>query len=454
MTAGPAEPRQAERATPSPARATSRHAPSDVLLGPWDLASHVATRAISHVSGAHLVWALLIAATIPWRKGVYFEGGVDSVVLAKAALSLIALAVAIHLSSNARGFAAVPIAPPLTILTYVAVTIIGGFAHGTFVAAAIVGVRIAILCCAITLLMLRYEAYFVLRSLVHVLGILAVSAAASGLALGTSERLGGVIPPMNPNELAFMATMCFLWLFSKMLQCWERPRDLWLAGLFMGIVVMTGSRASLAALCVAIVVMGVRATSISKRSFVILTLIGPALAAVLFGTDIMSSVFLRGGEQGITTLANRTIAWDAAFSTSRSPWETWFGAGLAQKRIEVPGQWWTTQLLDSSWVSALIQGGLIGTVIVISFTVASLIRALVAPRAAGAVWIGIVVYVAGRGVLESGLFDSTTAFMALMVTALACRLPWHLQQPLENGNGRHAQPLVATPASTASISAR
>lgn len=450
MTTTASEPRAAERAAHSPARPTSRHESPEVVLGPWALAQYLGAKAISHVSGTHIVWALLIAATIPWRKGVYFEGGLDTVVLAKAALSLIALGVAIHLSQHARGFAAVPIAPPLTILTYVAVTIIGGFAHGTFMAAAIVGVRIAILCCAITLLMLRYEAYFVLRSLVHVLGILAISAAVSGLAMGTTERLGGVIPPMNPNELAFMATMCFLWLFSKMLQCWESPRDLVLAAVFLGIVVMTGSRASLAAVCVAIIVMGLRATAISRRSFVILTLVGPGMAAVLFGTDIMSSVFLRGGERGITTLANRTIAWDAAFTTNRDPWETWFGAGLAQKRIEVPGQWWTTQLLDSSWVSALIQGGLIGTAIVISFTLATLIRALVAPRAAGAIWLGIIVYVAARGVLESGLFDSTTAFMALMVTALASRLPWHLQEPPGKGNGRHAQPSRDSPLSTAS----
>lgn len=440
MTAGLAEPRPAERATHSPARTTPRHESPEILLGPWDLTRHLATRAISHVSGAHLVWALLIAATIPWRAGVYFEGGLDSVVVAKAALSVIALTLAIHLSDKARGFASVPIAPPLTILTYVAVTIVGGFAHDTFVAAAIVGVRVAILVCAITLLMLRYEAFFVLRSLIHVLGVLTITAAASGLALGTTERLGGVIPPMNPNDLALMSTMCFLWLFSKMLQSWERPRDLVLAGVFAAIVVLTGSRSSLAALSVAVIVMSIRATSISRRSFNVLVLLGPLLTLFLFGTDILSSVFLRGGQRGVTTLANRTIAWDAAFTTSADPWETWFGAGLAQKKIEVPGQWWTTQLLDSSWVSAIIQSGFIGTAIVISFTIATLLRALLAPRAAGAIWLGMVVFLVARGVLESGLFDSTVSFMALMVSALACRLPWHLRESVHPNEHRHARP--------------
>lgn len=428
---------------------------TDRVLGPLALVDHLVDRAVSHVSGAHVVWALLIAGTIPWRKGVYFEGGLDSVVLAKAVLSLLALALAIHLSHDARGLDSVPIGPPLTMLLYLAVTVIGGYAHDTVVAAAIVAFRMAILTVTITLLMLRYEAFFALRTLVHVFGVLAGAAAVSGLLLGSSDRLQGVIPPMNPNELAFMATMCFLWLFSKMLQGWESPRDFVLAGGFVGVIVLTGSRASLAAVCVAVVVMAVRATVISRLSFVILTLLGPTLAGVLFGTDIMSSVFLRGGARGITTLANRTIAWDAALSGTRDPWEAWFGSGLAQKRIEVPGQWWTTQLLDSSWISAIVQGGLIGTFIVVWFTIASLIRALIAPRAAGPVWVGIIVYVAARGVLESGLFDSTTAFMSLMVVALACRLPWHLHEhSKELPRGRHAQARPTSPASSASTSSR
>lgn len=437
------------------ARTQLRQGVTDRVLGPLPLADDLVARAISHVSGAHVVWALLIAGTIPWRKGVYFEGGLDFVVLAKAVLSILAMVLAIHLSHDARGLGSVPIGPPVTILLYLSVTVIGGYAHGTFTAAAIVAFRVAILTMTVTLLMLRYEAFFALRTLVHVFGVLAGSAALSGLLLGSGERLAGVIPPMNPNELAFMATMCFLWLFSKMLQGWESPRDFVLAGGFLGLIILTGSRASLAAVCVAVVVMAVRATSISRISFVILTLLGPTLAGVLFGTDIMSSVFLRGGERGITTLANRTIAWDAALTGVRDPWEAWFGSGLAQKRIEVPGQWWTTQLLDSSWISAIVQGGLIGTFIVIWFTIATLVRALIAPRAAGPVWIGIIIYVTARGVLESGLFDSTTAFMALMVVALACRLPWHLQEPSDDlPSDRHTQTLPTSVDSTASTSPR
>lgn len=394
----------------SPGVATPR--PSDPLA--------TLTRLGRRVTGAHLVWALLVAATLPWRKGVYYEGGADSVVIAKAGLSLIALMIAVHLAGGARQIVGVPASPVLLVLTYLTVTVVGGFAHGTLMAAVVVAVRVVILCVTITLLFTHYRPMEITRSLVHVLGIVLAAGTVTGLPSAAHGRLAGALPPLNPNEVAFLASVCFFWVFARMLQARESVTDLCVALTTACIVVLTGSRASLAALCVAIVAMTVRATRLTRRSFALVSLIGPAMAYVVFGTDLLSSVFLRGGERGVTTLSNRTIAWDAALNSDHDPWETWFGAGLAQKKIEVPGQWWNTQLLDSSWVSALVQGGLIGVALVLLLTVTTAWHALLIRDTA--LWLGLVTFLAGRAVLESGLFDSSTAFMALFVTALACRL--------------------------------
>ncbi len=368
------------------------------------------------------MWVLLLAATIPWRKNVYFDGGVDVVVLAKGALSVLALALAAYLARGRMRRLAVPVAPILLLVAYLSVTVIGGYASEQLSAALVLAIRVAILASVAVLLYARFSSRVVLGSLVHILAVVTTVAALSGLPSATSGRLQGVIPPLNPNELALMASVCLLWTFAKMVRARESAFDLVCLAGCAGVVLLTGSRASLAALCVAIVAMTLKATAFTPRSFALTALLAPVLAYVAVGTDLLSSVFLRGGEQGVTTLSNRTIAWDAALTSDRDPWQTWFGAGLSQKKISVPGQWWNTQLLDSSWISALVQGGLIGMALVLAMVLATLWCAARAPRAElGALWLGLLVLLAGRAFLESGLFDSTTAFALFMVVAFGCR---------------------------------
>lgn len=379
-------------------------------------------RTTRRVGGQHVVWLLLIAATIPWRKDVYFDGGLDSVVIAKAGISILALLLAAHLAGGARAMSRVPAPPVLMLLLYLSVTVIGGLADGGAVASSIVAVRVALLSVAICFLFHRYAAEQVIGSLVGVMGTLVVAASVSGLPSAASGRLAGTLPPMNPNELGFMASVCFLWLYAKLLRASESRLDLGLAAGAVVVVLLTGSRSSLAALCVAVVVMTLRATAMTPRSIGAAALMAPLVGYVALGTDVLSSVFLRGGERGITTLSNRTVAWDAALTSDRDPWDTWFGAGLATKKIAVPGQWWNVQLLDSSYISAIVQGGLIGASIVALILATTLVRSAMAARPSGALWLGLTVYLAGRAVLESGLFDSTSAFMVLMVTMLGCRV--------------------------------
>jgi hypothetical protein len=353
---------------------------------------------------------------------VYYEGGVDTVVLAKAALSVLALALAIYLARDRLRDLDVPVSPVLMLLAYLAVTIVGGYASDQLSAAAVLAVRVAILAFTVVFLAARFPSRVVMSSLVHILAVLTTAAAVSGLPSAAQGRLQGVIPPLNPNELALMASVCLVWTFAKMVRAEETRADLVRLGACAGVILLTGSRASLAALCIAVVAMALKATAFTPRSFALTALLAPVLAYVALGTDVLSSVFLRGGERGFSTLSNRTIAWDAALTSDRDPWQMWFGAGLSQKKISVSGQWWETQLLDSSWISAVVQGGLLGSALVLVMVVSTGYRAARAPRnPQGALWAGLVVLLAGRAFLESGLFDSTTAFAVFMVVAIGCR---------------------------------
>lgn len=380
------------------------------------------------LTGAHLTWVLLIIATIPWRRDVYFDGGLDSVVIAKGIISLVALALALHLAGGASRLLGVAATPVVLLVAYLSVTVIGGFGNGALVASLIVAVRVMILLVTCALLLARYTVDEALRALVHVFAVIAAAAAASGLPSISTGRLQGSIPPIKSNELALLAAVPFIYVFARLLRNDERPRHLVLGAFCAGVVLATGSRSALAALFVALIVMLTRATALSRPSFALVTMLGPLAAFVLFGTDLMASVFLRGGERGVTTLSNRTIAWDAALTSEHDPWETWFGAGLAQKKIPVPGQWWNTQLLDSSWISAIVQGGYLGFAIVVILYGMTLGRALTAPLDLGSVWLGLTLFIGARAVLESGLFDASTAFIVFAIVAFGCRAQYE-QRP-------------------------
>ena len=56
------------------------------------------------------------------------------------------------------------------------------------------------------------------------------------------------------------------------------------------------------------------------------------------------------------------------------------GGGLALKRIPVQGQYWNDQGLDSSWVSAWVQGGLLCVLLLAVWAVSALVGQLVARR--------------------------------------------------------------------------
>ena len=370
--------------------------------------------------GPYFVFLVLIGATIPWRSKTYFEGGLDPVVVIKGVLSLFALGCAVLIAFN-RPTRQLRSGPVVFLVLYLGVTVIGAWSTGELVPAVIIGIRVLVIVATILVLSRVFDGITLLGCLVGGLATYALVGAVTGLDSLAEGRLEGGIPPLHPNELASICALVLLWCLWRILN----GRDTWLhlaaVPVALAILIATGSRTPLIAVAAGAVLVIAHARAMRTRTLVIALAVVPALYWVLVGTDFVRNLLVREGDDptGLTTLSNRTIAWEAALGPKTSPWLTWFGGGLPMKRIEVPGQPWETQILDSSWVSALIQGGYLGLVLCALWMLSSLLATANSSVQLRAIQLTFLVYLALRGFLESGLFDASTSFLLFFTVAMA-----------------------------------
>lgn len=121
----------------------------------------------------------------------------------------------------------------------------------------------------------------------------------------------------------------------------------------------------------------------------------------------------------------------------RTPMQTLFGQGLAAKSVPVTGQFWTTQILDSSWFSAFLQAGLIGIVLAITLVIYAATQAFRNARPAKDLWVALLVFVVVRSIFESGLIDTSMSFVVFMVVAMGTATQVHLES-FSGGKHLHA----------------
>lgn len=363
---------------------------------------------------------LTICAQVPWRANVFYEGGADPVVLAKAALTLSALGIAVVVVRSRGHRFVVPASPFLWVFAFLTCTVLGAAADGRLVPTVVLAVRVLLVLVIVAVLMSSYRPREVLHAVIVVFGLLIVVATLTTLALGTAGRLRGGLPPLHANELASLAVMCLLWVVARLFRGEEQPASIVLIPACVAIIVLTQSRTSLAAGAVALVVLVLFAT----RMKVVVACAVAAVPAIAYGlvalTGLTDQVVTRGEDAArLTTFADRLFAWKAAVAPGQPFGHQWFGGGLSQKTVQVTGQPWTEQVLDSSWVSALVQAGWIGLAIGICWVVAILLGLFHAPREWRGVMAALTVFLILRGLLESGLFDATTSFIVLCTLAFA-----------------------------------
>ena len=366
----------------------------------------------------YLCCLLLVACTIPWRRGTYFSGALDPVVAAKGLLGGAGLALAFLLSRRSTRRTAVGARTLTLAALYLVVSCLGGWAAGQALPSLVVAVRVAMLLTSLALLLQAVGVTRLITAMIRSMGMVALFAVATGAGTLGSGRLQGGVPPLTPNEVALLTGAVLLLTVQRMIESqaarWEAVMAL---GLF-GVVWLTGSRTTAATLFLAVALMVIQARKFSVAGFVAMVAAIPAVAFAALATSAVTNLLFRGGDQNVTTLASRTIAWQAALTMDGSTWQRWFGGGLPMKHIPVAGQFWQTQLLDSSWISALVQTGLIGLALAAVWALATVGSAFRTPRPWRPLWVGLVAFVGLRSLLESGLFDASTSFIVFAMVSL------------------------------------
>jgi hypothetical protein len=361
---------------------------------------------------------LLVVVTVGWRRGEYFTGSLDPVVVAKAGLSVLALAMAFLLAQSARR-RRLGTGSLWWLGVVLGCSLFGALATGSLLAGGAVAVRVALLGATVHLLLRAAPAVRVLTSLAAACGTVAVVAAVTGLPTVADGRLAGGLPALSPNELSLLAGIVLVFL------AWRTvlgEASWWAAAagaFFLAVIWATESRTGLLMVLVGIAVMAAQIRR-PRVGLVVGGLVLGALAVLAaVGTGAVAAFAARDGE-GISTLESRFIAWRAAVDLPTSGWQEVFGAGLAMKIIPIKGQFWDEQPLDSSWVSLLVQAGVLGLGVAGGWALWAVRGALRAPYPHRVLFLGLLVFLVGRSLVESGLFDATPAFLLfMMVSALA-----------------------------------
>ncbi|MFW3170533.1 hypothetical protein [Geodermatophilus sp. CPCC 206100] len=364
----------------------------------------------------YLIALLLVAGTVGWRRGQYFSGSLDPVVLAKAALTLLAVVLAL-LAAAAGPRRRLGTGTWWAVALLLGSSVFGALTAGTLLPGVVVAARVAVLVVAVTCLLRTATVRETATALAAACGTVGLVAALTGLPGAATGRLAGGLPPLSPNELALLAGIVVL--VVAWLAVLEQPRW-WSAPVVvaaLAVVWATGSRTGLLMLLLGLAVV----VAHLRRPPVGLVVGGLVLAAVAtvaaLTTGVLTGFLARDGA-GTSTLESRFIAWDAATTWAQSGWQLVFGGGLSVKVIAVRGQWWDEQPLDSSWVSALVQAGVLGLLVAAGWAAWAVRGALRAPRTHRALFLGLLVFLLGRSSVESGLFDATPAFLCLVAVSL------------------------------------
>ncbi|GAA1345317.1 O-antigen ligase family protein [Arthrobacter roseus] len=371
----------------------------------------------------YVVWLLIVASLVSWRQGVFYDGGADLVVIAKAACQMTALYLAV------RALLRSPVRQPmggavlLLIGAIIAISCVGALAAGDTGASWVLSVRVVLLTLTTAALIRTYPADLVIRALLTIMGGIGLLSATSGIGeWAAGGRLAGVVPPLSPNAIAMLCALPALACLHSILLGRMRLRTTVAFALLTLILLATGSRTALAATLVASLMVFLHMRRLKVSVAVWLITLAPVLFAVLMFSNVVQDLAIRQDGASISTLNSRTIAWSAVLNTPGDTWQWWIGAGLAVKTVAVKGQYWEEQVLDSSWISMLAQSGALGASLLVLLCLLVVLRSLGA-RDLRSLTTPILVFVLARSVLENGLIGDNVMFVVFLTVALAVERP-------------------------------
>ncbi|WP_028659493.1 hypothetical protein [Nocardioides insulae] len=368
---------------------------------------------------------LLLVSSVAWRRGEFYSGGFDTVVAAKAALTLLALLLVLTAPVRGLPWARFRAGPVPWLILYAALATTGALLNGDAFSSAVLAGRLGLLTLILVLLFRHYPRAEVLSALLSAMLALALVGSVTGVgSLATEGRLYGGIPPLNANTIALLVSLpliCLCWRWTAHV---VRPVELLAIAPLLGLLWLTGTRTGLAAVLVALLILVVMAPRLPGPVVALTVVSVPTLLAVFSFTPLLSGYLTRGDSASdLVTLNSRTVAWRAALEYPDDLTERLLGAGLAQKVIPVSAMYRHEQILDSTWVSAIVQAGFLGTAVLALIVLTTLTRLLTEPPPLRGLLVASVGMLTLISVMESGLFDTSVTFIAFCCFALSGRPP-------------------------------
>lgn len=367
------------------------------------------------------IMLLLVMSVVTWRTGSVYGGGVDAVVVAKAAIGFLALSLSWGARINA--YRPKPMANTFVwlLLAYVGISTFGAWTDGGLRVSGILSVRLLLVTFTLVLLVKTFPRQQLLEDLLSSFALVAVVAALTGLPSLTDEgRLAGGLPQMHSNELSLLCALPVIGLFHKVILDRAKASHALLLLTLGSALIATGSRTALLTVFLAVLVMLVQARAVQPALVVALVAVVPLLAWLTLRTEAVTSFFARegAGEGDLRTLNSRSIAWEAALSHAQTPWTQWFGEGLAIKQVPVEGQYWDIQNIDSSWFSSLVQTGWLGVFLLVLWVLLLAWKTTLMPREPRMIFQGLLAALLFRSIPETGLIDSSPAFLTFLTLSL------------------------------------
>src|SRR4051812_17835466 len=142
--------------------------------------AHGRSPVLRRPAGRLLIAVLLVAATVGWRRGTYFSGALDPVVLAKAAVSVLALVLAL-LAAAAGPRARVGTGTLWVLALLLGGSVFGALTAGGVLAGGMVAARVVVVALAVFLLLRSADVREVVLALARACGLVAAVAAVTGL---------------------------------------------------------------------------------------------------------------------------------------------------------------------------------------------------------------------------------------------------------------------------------
>ena len=386
----------------------------------------------------YLVFLLLLVSSVAWRKGAFFSGGVDSVVIAKAALTSLAFVVAALGRRPPGAWHSLRGAPVLWLVGYLVVATVGGLLSGDTVASFVLAARVGLLAATLVLVVLAHRWDQVVSAMAGSMLALAVFGAATGVgSISETGRLYGGIPPLNANEICFLVSVPVVVTFWRCVAEHAFWFEYVALPLLLGLVWLSGARTGLAALVIALLAVVALTPRVPALIAGLCATAIPVVLYTTFFTTALAAYAGRGGAASVVTLNSRTVAWRSALDYHDSSAGQLFGGGLALKKVPVSAAYRTEQMIDSTWVSAILQSGYLGLALLLVLLLATFVNALRTTTGAVALYVALLAMMTVSSTLESGLFDTTPAFILFFTLAL---LVHRLPEPAAAGPGGQPDP--------------